>query len=185
MARIRSEITFFLSIKSFLCLQLIHMCLLYVDDRPTCELGCSPSGVMIKIKNGCCWPLTAAWRGGKGWVNSKVIWAATAGILKEQLSVHKLLEMTFTPDPPRTFGCWCVFVLFCMWEFVCSFLLLYAFLSSLNIIFSFSFILLIHCNCFHLFSWKGERVNHTFPSNKKGKLVENDQLFHYGISQYL
>lgn len=36
--------------------------------------------------------------------DSKVIWDATAGISKEQLSFHKLLEMTFTPSPPQTRG---------------------------------------------------------------------------------
>lgn len=42
--------------------------------------------------------------GGKTEEDFKVIWDATAGILKEQLSVHKLLEMTFTPSSPQTCG---------------------------------------------------------------------------------
>lgn len=33
-------------------------------------------------------------------------------------------------------------------------------------------------------SWM-ERINRAFPGNDERNLVENDQLFHYGISQYL
>lgn len=80
--------------------------------------GLSPSRVMIEIKNDFCWPLAAAWRGGKTEEDFKVIWDATAGILKEQLSVHKLLEMTFTPSSPQTCGRWFVlFMLFLLWTF--------------------------------------------------------------------
>ncbi len=84
----------------------------------------SPSGVMIGIKNGCCWPLTVAWWGGKAEEDSKVIWDATAGILKE-------LQMAFTPNPPQTRGRWCVFFLFC--ASACAFLLFRPFLLPLTV----------------------------------------------------
>lgn len=66
---------------------------------------------MIEIKK---WlPLTFD-SGGKAEEDSKVICDATAGILKEPLSLHKLLEMTFTPQSSTdTWALMCVLPCLC------------------------------------------------------------------------
>lgn len=150
------------------------------------------------------------WRGE----DSKVICDAAAGILKDaafssQTAGNDIYSQSSTDTGGLT--CYtCAFVCVysaCIWRgmFMPSYFLVSHYLSPWyyillfsSFIFLFFSLILTPCNapaCF-LYTWlnrkppkannrQRERVNCAFPSNNEGNLVENDQLVHYGISQYL